>query len=138
MTRESFETRLKALQQDLLAMGQAVDDAIDLSVQGLANRDKAAAQRVIDNDTHINELQHDIQEQCLVLIATQQPLAGDLRVISAISTVATELERMGDYAAGIAKITLMTADQPLLKPLNRHSPAWLRKVASCCAINWIA
>jgi phosphate transport system protein len=117
MTRESFETRLEALQQDLLAMGRAVDQAIDRSVQALANRDKVLAQEIIDQDAHINEMQHDIQEQCLVLIATQQPLAGDLRVISAISTVATELERMGDYASGIAKITLMTADQPLLKPL---------------------
>ncbi|NOZ05655.1 MAG: phosphate signaling complex protein PhoU [Chloroflexi bacterium] len=117
MTRESFEMRLAALQQDLLKMGQAVDQAIDLSVKALANRDKPLAQQVIDNDDHINALQHDIQEQCLVLIATQQPLASDLRVISAIFSVATELERMGDYAEGIAKITLMLADHPLLKPL---------------------
>ncbi len=117
MTRESFEMRLAALQQNLLKMGQAVDQAIDLSVKSLANRDKTLAQQVIDDDDHINALQHDIQEQCLVLIATQQPLASDLRVISAIFSVATELERMGDYAEGIGKIALMLADYPLLKPL---------------------
>ncbi len=117
MTRESFEMLLQALQQNLLKMGQAVDQAIDLAVKSLANRDKALAQQVIDDDDNVNALQYAIQEQCLVLIATQQPLASDLRMISAIFSVATELERMGDYAEGIAKIALMLADHPLLKPL---------------------
>jgi phosphate transport system protein len=72
---------------------------------------------LIDDDALINQAQRGIEEKCLVLIATQQPMASDLRVIASVSSIATDLERMGDHAEGIGKITLMLADQPLLKPL---------------------
>lgn len=117
MTRETFNGQIKSLQDDLLAMGYLVDQAIERSIQALADRDMVLAQQIIDDDRVINRAQRDIDERCLVLIATQQPMASDLRIILAISSLATDLERMGDHAEGIAKITLMMADQPLLKPL---------------------
>ena len=117
MLRETFEEQLKGLQDDLLAMGSLVDRAIERSIQALADHDVKLAQEIIDDDALINQAQRGIEEKCLVLIATQQPMASDLRVIASVSSIATELERMGDHAEGIGKITLMLADQPLLKPL---------------------
>ncbi len=117
MLRETFEEQLKGLQEDLLAMGDMVDRAIERSIQALADQDVKLAQKIIDDDDLINQAQREIEEKCLVLIATQQPMASDLRVIASVSSIATELERMGDHAEGIGKITLLMADQPLLKPL---------------------
>ena len=117
MLRETFEEQLRELQDDLLAMGGLVDRAIECSIQALADHDLKLAQEIIDDDALINQAQREIEEKCLVLIATQQPMASDLRVIASVSSIATELERMGDHAEGIGKITLLLADQPLLKPL---------------------
>ena len=117
MPRETLDERLNSLQKDLLAMGDLVDRAIERSIQALANRDLALAEKIIQEDETINRAQRDLDEKCLVLLATQQPLASDLRAIIAVSNIATELERIGDYAKGIAKITIMMGDQPLLKPL---------------------
>lgn len=117
MLRETFDEQIGELQEDLLAMGDLVDRAIERSIQSLANRDLELAQQIIDEDALINQALRDLEERCLVLIATQQPLASDLRVIIAVSNIAIELERMGDYAKGVAKITLMIGDQPPLKPL---------------------
>lgn len=117
MPRETFDEQIGELQEDLLAMGESVDKAIERSIQSLANRDLELAQQIIDEDVLINQAQSDLEERCLVLLATQQPLASDLRIILAVSNIAVELERMGDYAKGIAKITLMIGDQPPLKPL---------------------
>jgi len=117
MLRETFEEQLRELQDDLLAMGDLVDRAIERSIRALADHDVKLAQGIIADDVLINQAQREIEEKCLVLIATQQPMASDLRVIASVSSIATELERMGDHAEGIGKITLMLADQPLLKPL---------------------
>ena len=117
MPRETLDEQLNSLQKDLLAMGDLVDRAIERSIQALANRDLALAEKIIQEDETINRAQRDLDEKCLVLLATQQPLASDLRAIIAVSNIATELERIGDYAKGIAKITIMMGDQPLLKPL---------------------
>jgi len=117
MPRETLDEQLNSLQKDLLAMGDLVDRAIERSIQALASRDLALAEKIIQEDEAINRAQRDLDEKCLVLLATQQPLASDLRAIIAVSNIATELERIGDYAKGIAKITIMMGDQPLLKPL---------------------
>jgi len=117
MLRETFEDQLRGLQDELLAMGALVDRAIERSIQALADRDLKMAQEIIDDDALINQAQREIEERCLVLIATQQPMASDLRVIASVSSIATELERMGDHAEGIGKITLLMAGQALLKPL---------------------
>ncbi|RLC97275.1 MAG: phosphate transport system regulatory protein PhoU, partial [Chloroflexi bacterium] len=106
MIRETYNERLAELQDDLLAMGRLVDQAVDLSIQALANHDTALAQQIIDGDAQVNTALRDIEEKCLVLIATQQPLASDLRTFLSVANVATEMERMGDYAKGIAQITL--------------------------------
>lgn len=117
MTRETFDRQLKELFDDLVAMGTLVEKAIEKSFQALAKRDTELAQQVVDEDTSINRARWAIEDKCLVLIATQQPMASDLRTITAILSMAAEIERMGDHAAGNARITLRLADQPLLKPL---------------------
>jgi phosphate transport system protein len=117
VTRETFDEQLKALEQDVLDMGRLVDRAIDLSVDALAKRDIHLSRRVIREDDAINQAQHDIEEHCLVLIATQQPLASDLRVIFAVASIATELERMADHAKGIGQIGVMMGPREPLKPL---------------------
>jgi len=115
--RETFDEQIRGLQEDLLRMGDLVDSAIERSIKALAERDTELAREIIDADEAINQAQRDIEERCLVLIATQQPLASDLRAITAVSSIATELERMGDYAKEIAHTTILMGDQPLLKPL---------------------
>lgn len=117
MVRQSFGEQLKDLEQDILRMGELVDKAIVRSVRGLSEQDVELARQVIADDAMVNQAQRDIEEKCVILIATQQPLASDLRTIMSISNIATELERMGDYAKGTAQIAVKTADQPLLKPL---------------------
>jgi phosphate transport system protein len=117
MPRESFEDQLKRLQDELLAMGEMVDQELSRSIQALKEHDVALASQVIAADEQINLKQRDLEEKCLVLIATQQPLASDLRAIFSIATIANDLERMSDHAKGIAKIFLRMADQPFLKPL---------------------
>ncbi len=117
MTRETFDEQLRALEQDVLEMGKMVDRAIDLSVEALKKRDIELSRQVVRDDEAINQAQHDIEEQCLVLIATQQPLASDLRVIFAIANIATELERMADHAKGIGQIGVMMGPREPLKPL---------------------
>ena len=117
MVRRMFEEQIHELLEDLLAMGQMVADAIERSVRALAEQDRDLAQQVIDFDDEINAAQHDIDEKCLVLIATQQPMASDLRTILATSNIASELERIGDYTEGIAKLAINLAGKPLLKPL---------------------
>jgi phosphate transport system protein len=117
VTRETFDEQLQALEEDVLEMGREVDQAIDLSIEALAKRDVELSRRVIREDDAINRAQRDIEEKCLVLIATQQPLAGDLRVIFAIANIATELERMADHAKGIGQIGVMMGPREPLKPL---------------------
>ena len=117
MPREIFDEQLNELHQDLLEMSKLVDRAIERSVQALAERDIELSRQVIKDDEAINQSQHDIEEKCLVLIATQQPLASDLRVIFAISHIVTELERMADHAKGIGQISLLMGPREPLKPL---------------------
>jgi phosphate transport system protein len=117
MVRQVFQEQIRELLEDLLEMGQMVADSIDSSIQALAKQDEELAQQVIDYDDEINALQYDIDEKCLVLIATQQPMAGDLRAILSVSNIAAELERIGDYTEGIAKLAIKLAGRPLLKPL---------------------
>ncbi|MDH7599670.1 MAG: phosphate signaling complex protein PhoU [Sedimentisphaerales bacterium] len=117
MLRKGFTDSIGELEQMVLQMGQMVITAVDRSIEALKNRDTAAAQQIIDDDEQINKLRWQIEEDCINLIATQQPVASDLREIIAVLAISTELERMGDYAEGIAKITLMHGSEPLLKPL---------------------
>lgn len=117
MPRETFDQELQRLQDELLILGSMVERAIADSVDALKRRDFQASHRIIARDREINDQRFAIQTDALVLIATQQPMASDLRVLAAILDLASELERMGDYAKGIARINLMIGEQPLIKPL---------------------
>jgi len=117
MPRRTFEHELQQLQDSLLILGSMVEKAILQSVDQLKRRDLAGARQLMAQDRLLNEQRYAIERECLTLIATQQPMASDLRVIAAILELATELERIGDYAKGIAKITLLLGDRPPLKPL---------------------
>ncbi len=115
--RASFDRELRELQDEVLALGSMVDRAIERSVDALKRLDQEAATEIIQDDLKINQKRFQIEDQAIELIATQQPMARDLRTIVAVLNIIVELERMGDYAEGIAKIVLLHGDQPLLKPL---------------------
>jgi len=115
--RTTYHKKLRLIQDDILAMGSMVEKAISHSIEALKNRDLEAARRTIADDQKINRKRFEIEEKCIQLIATQQPMASDLRNIICILNIVTELERIGDYAEGIAKIVIMIGDEPLLKPL---------------------
>jgi phosphate transport system protein len=115
--RTEFHKRLDEIKDDVLAMGSMVEKAIRLSIDALRERDLALAERIIGDDIKINRKRFEIEEKCIGLIATQQPMASDLRTIMGVTSIITELERIGDYAEGIAKIVVMIGDEPPLKPL---------------------
>lgn len=117
MVRQTFELDMQRLLNEVLALGSMVESAIIDSVEVLKRRDLEGARRLIAGDRLINEKRFAIEADCLVLIATQQPLAGDLRTLAAVLELSTELERIGDYAKGIARINLMMGEGPLVKPL---------------------
>jgi phosphate transport system protein len=117
MPRGAFERDLQRLQDDLLVLASMVEAAFTDSVRALKYRDLKRSRRLVAQDRVINEKRYSIENNALALIATQQPMASDLRTLASILEIATELERMGDYAKGIARINLMIGEQPLLKPL---------------------
>jgi phosphate transport system protein len=117
MVRENFIKYIKELEKEVTEMGEMVVAAISRSVEALKALDTIEAKRIIADDTLINRRRWDIEEKCINLIATQQPVASDLREILAILCIVTDLERMGDYAEGIGKIVVMHGSEPLLKPL---------------------
>jgi len=114
--RTTFERRLAEIQEDLLVIADMVEVAMSGSTRALRNRDIELAHQLVADDVKINRKRYDIEETCIELIATQQPLAGDLRTIVAVLHMIVDLERMGDHAEGIAKIVIMLADDPPLKP----------------------
>lgn len=116
--RQHFEREIEKLQADVLLLGSMVEKAILDSVDILQRRDLDAARQLVADDRLINEKRLAIEDNCLALIAMQQPMASDLRTLASILEIATELERMGDYGKGIARITLMLADEPLTHPLH--------------------
>jgi phosphate transport system protein len=115
--RSVFHKELREIQDDVLVMGSMVGKAVLRSIEALKNRDLALAQQIITDDQKINHKRFETEEKCIQLIATQQPMASDLRIIVAVLNIISEVERIGDYAEGIAKITIMIGDEPPLKPL---------------------
>lgn len=116
MARVLYERELAEIEEDMLVLASMVGRAIDRSIEALKNRDVALAHQVVLDDVEVNRKRYETEEKCLELIATQQPLAGDLRTIVAVLHVIVDLERMGDHAEGIAKVAIMLADEPPLKP----------------------
>lgn len=117
MPRQHYDLQLRELQDDLLRLASKVESSIGRSVNALKTQDVAEARSVIADDDAIDRAQYALEDKALNLIARQAPIAADLRLISAVISIASELERMGDYAEGIAEITIRGANEPLLKPL---------------------
>ncbi len=116
MTRSVFERQLAEVQEDMLVMAGMVETSIIQSIEALRMRDVALARRTIENDAEIDRRRYEVEERCIELISLQAPLASDLRTIISVLHISVDLERMGDHAEGIAKIALMLADEPPLKP----------------------
>ena len=117
VVRQNFDQDLETLRQDLVRMGEIVQVSIKDAVDALAKRDKDLARRVMEGDDVIDRMQVEIEDRCISLIARQQPVATDLRVLGTGLKITTDLERIGDHAFDIAKIVLLIGDEPLIKPL---------------------
>lgn len=121
--RESFDRQLHRLLDQVLLMGSMVEQAIQQSVDALQHHDHITARRLYDGDQRINEKRYTLESECVTLIATQQPMARDVRFLTAILEIITELERIGDYAKGICKINLLldveSEDPPIFYDLHR-------------------
>ncbi|MFH1486881.1 MAG: phosphate signaling complex protein PhoU [Chloroflexota bacterium] len=117
MTRETFDRHLRELQDQVLVLGSMVEKAIDRSMEALKTRNLGLARQVVADDREINGKRFGIEEKCIELIIREQPMASDLRIIMAVANIIVELERIGDYAAGIANSAIMIGDESPLKPL---------------------
>ena len=117
MLRSEFHADLQKLQDDLLNLGSMVEKATIKAIDALKTRDLSLSRQVIEEDDVIDDIRYEIEARCEDLIAKQQPLATDLRLIIAIMHIVGELERIGDYAEGVAKISLAMGDEAPLKPL---------------------
>ena len=117
MPREDLDQQLGLLHQEVESLAAFVGKSIQRAVDSLKRRDMISSQEVINDDDYIDRRRFEIEDMCVDLIATQQPMARDLRAIISLLHIVVELERMGDYAEGIAKISLAMGDSPPLKPL---------------------
>ena len=117
MTRASYENQIERLRDDVVSMASMVDKAIARATDALRTQDAALARQVRKEDKIINAARWKGEDRAITLIATQGPMAGDLRTIAGALQIFTDLERMADHAAGIAKIVVDTADEAQLKPL---------------------
>ena len=118
MTRETLDNKTQELLENVLSLGSTVEQAILDSVKALKKQDLKFAQQIYDGDKKINKRRYKIERATVTVIATQQPMAKDLRILASIMEIAGEIERMGDYAKGIARITLHLGNEPHIKPLN--------------------
>lgn len=122
--REYFEKQMEQLNKELIQMGTSIENAIEMAVSALENRDVDKAKKAIDMDSMIDRKERDIESLCMKLLLLQQPMAGDLRIISAALKMITDMERIGDQAADISEITILLADAG--NPVNLET---IRKMA---------
>ena len=115
--RAGLDLQLKMLEDEVVVLGGMVEKSIARALDALTRRDLEASEQVVREDDYIDSKRFEIEEKCIDIIATQQPMAGDLRTVVTILHVIVELERMGDYAEGIARISLLMGNEPTLKPL---------------------
>ncbi len=118
MAREELERRLREIQDDMLILGSMVEKAIQKSMDALTSRDLTVSREVVDEDRAINAKRYEIEEKCIHTMATQQPMAADLRTLVATLTITGQLERIGDHAEGIGRISLMLGRDALPRPLG--------------------
>jgi len=116
-TRQVFEEEMAALNQEILRMGVMVEEALHQAVESLVNKDGELARAVVDGDKAINQVEQEIEDRCIVLIAREQPVASDLRRLVTSLKIVTQLERMGDHALHVAKGTLRLLPEAYMKPL---------------------
>jgi len=117
MLRKTFEHEIQQLKDEIIVLGSLVEQSLLDAVESLKKRDIEASRNIVERDKQINEKRFALENQVMIVIATQQPMAHDLRLLASLFEVISELERMGDYAKGIAIINIRMGDQPLLKPL---------------------
>ena len=117
MTRNSFDLKLQQLHEDLMSMGEVVAKQIEDSINALKEQDEALTDKVIEKDDIIDKFEEEIEDKCIKLMATEQPLAGDLRRIFIATKIITDLERMGDHAVDIAKIAKKLIGENYIKEL---------------------
>lgn len=117
MLRRNLDKNLLVIQENVLALSSMVEKSIARAIKALKDRDLSLAKQIIDDDKVINDKRLEIEEECIQLIVTQQPVASDLRIIVAVLNIIVELERIGDYSVGNARVALMIGDEPPLKPL---------------------
>lgn len=130
MTRPTFENELKELHLDILKMGAMAEEAIDKAIHALKTKDIDLAQKIIENDDKIDTLTEEIEKKCAIVIATQQPLASDLRLIITAMRIATDIERIADHAEDISQITIKLAKESYIKPLI-DIPKWQISLVLC-------
>jgi phosphate transport system protein len=117
MIRKTFQNELQEVKDEILVLGSMVEQAILDTVEALKKRDIEESRKILAADREINAKRFELENKLMVLIATQQPMAHDLRLLASSMEIIGELERMGDYAKGIANINIRMGDEPLLKPL---------------------
>ncbi|HEU5139596.1 MAG TPA: phosphate signaling complex protein PhoU [Bacillales bacterium] len=118
VTRENFQAELDELRNNLLQLGRLSESAAQNAVEALKNQDIETSLQIIDDDHKINELEEEINDQAILMIAKQQPVASDLRRIMVAVKIATDVERVGDFAENISKSTIRIGNSPLIKPLE--------------------
>src|SRR3990172_2836550 len=126
MTREVYHKALKDVQDEVLRMADRAGKALKDSIEALRQRDLETSKRIIREDVIINKIRFDIEDKCLLLIATQQPMAVDLRILAAVINIITDLERIGDHAEGIAKINIAIGEDSLVNR-SLNIPRWVGK-----------
>jgi phosphate transport system protein len=138
--RSVFDHKYAEIRDNIVRMGQLLDAAIERSLTALRDQDQILAQQVITHDAHINALRFTVEEECLTLIATQQPAASDLRGIIAAMNFVNDMERMADHATGIAKTVLRMENTPLLSAANDlpHMAAVARSMIQRCIDAFLA
>ncbi|ABX42043.1 phosphate uptake regulator, PhoU [Lachnoclostridium phytofermentans ISDg] len=117
MVREHFAQKILDVKHDVLRMGALVENIIDMAVTSFKEQNLDLAKKVIEKDDEIDQLELEIEKECIMLIALQQPLAKDLRTIASVLKILTDLERMGDNAVNIAEVILEIGDEPITRPL---------------------
>lgn len=117
MTRQAFDRDLQQLKDDMVKMGRQTGEAIHQSVEALKTRDLALAENIIAADDTIDAIHIELEDRCIRLLATQQPMASDLRMIASVFAITLDLERLADHAEGIARATTRLGTDPLVKPL---------------------
>lgn len=117
LAREQFTQKIQDIKHDVLKMGDLVENLISIAVTSLREQNLEVANEVIGKDDEIDQLELEIEKECMMLLALQQPLAKDLRTIASALKIITDLERMADHAVNIAKVTLQIGKDPLIKPL---------------------